>query len=585
MRKWVESLWPVMIVWMVTLWVFGGVLQNGFVQDDWEQIAENPDMMRRASVAEWFGGKSLFGDNGSEEVKHVYYKPVLGIWWWLNYWVWGGPSEVGFHLGSLCLHLVNVGLVYWVVNQVNRARLKKVGLSFRAQQSRVEKPHSTNANMGKEIPPLATLGRNDKGLFGSLGLAFWVAMVWGVHPGNVESVAYVSAGQELLFSLFGLVGLLMVVGRKRWRVRVGVSEKKWVWLVGLMWLLAALAKEPGLLVGLVGVLYLCCVEQAGDWKRHAKVLVGVWVVYVVMRVGVAGIGFVNRVWALPLPNATPWQQKLTVVYVLFRHIQLAFFPRDLIVGDYTVVEGLSGEWWGYMAGVVGLVGVMGYLVWRTRDRVLGWLLGWWVVATAIVSNIVMLDVTFADRWVYWPLVPMIWFWGRVVCRYQKSNVKNQNGKSRWSTWTMRVVLIALVVALGTRSWFGVRMWRDELSLARRAVEYDVGGFTMANSLGWELYKLGRVEEGKKWMEKAVEMNPDWWVTYNNLGVYYHEKGEFEKAEEMYLTAIEKGDLVLAWANLARLYRLVGDGRWRAVFETALEKYPRNQVLLEMKKGI
>jgi len=185
-----------------------------------------------------------------------------------------------------------------------------------------------------------------------------------------------------------------------------------------------------------------------------------------------------------------------------------------------------------------------------------------LVSVVLVSNVVALDMTFAERWVYWPLVAVVWLVVLEVSRWRRG---------KW-------LLVLVVVAMGIRVNLRLPEWKNDLSLARADAAKGQGAYDMANNLGWELYRLGQREEGKRWLEKSIEMNPEWWVAYNNLGVYYHERGDWEQAEKMYLTSIDKGNYVLAWANLVKLYGIQGDERWMGVLERALADYPNNQEL-------
>lgn len=491
--------------------------QNGFVWDDHSVVEENQTIRSLGGVVEVFGGKSLFEDEGAVEFKHIYYKPMLGVWWIVNYQLLGGANPGGFHVMQLGMHLVNVAIVYGLVKAVG----EKLG----------------ERKLGQWI-------------------GFWVALVWGIHPANSESVVYVAAGQEPLYMGFGLVGLWLLVERRRWKL-----TKYW-WWVGVAWLLSLLAKESGIVMGLVGVSYVWLFEKK-EWKKATRVLAGVWVVYGFLRVVVGQVGLGQVVEAIPIQRASVGERLLTVVYVVFSQLRVIFFPKDLWIGNHVVVSQIDHEWVGMLVVVLMIWGAMAWMAWRKRDKLLIWLLVWYVVATAIVSQVVALDVTFAERWVYGPSLPMIWFWVWVGREYVAKY------------WWVAAVLVAV---LGWRTWDRVGDWKNELSLAQADIVHSDAGFDVANNLGWELYKVGKEEEAVEWLLVSVAKNPYWWGHYNNLGVIEHNRGNVEKAEEWYLQSIERGNFVRAWENLALLYRANGDGRWREVAREGLTYYPENEKL-------
>jgi tetratricopeptide (TPR) repeat protein len=54
------------------------------------------------------------------------------------------------------------------------------------------------------------------------------------------------------------------------------------------------------------------------------------------------------------------------------------------------------------------------------------------------------------------------------------------------------------------------------------------------NLGYALIQLGELEEGKEWLDKAMETeNNDVAYTYRNLALYYQAKGTIKKAEEYF----------------------------------------------------
>lgn len=55
-----------------------------------------------------------------------------------------------------------------------------------------------------------------------------------------------------------------------------------------------------------------------------------------------------------------------------------------------------------------------------------------------------------------------------------------------------------------------------------------------DNLGYALIQLGELEDGKEWLDKAMETeNNDVAYTYRNLALYYQAKGDINKAEEYF----------------------------------------------------
>jgi Tfp pilus assembly protein PilF len=60
-----------------------------------------------------------------------------------------------------------------------------------------------------------------------------------------------------------------------------------------------------------------------------------------------------------------------------------------------------------------------------------------------------------------------------------------------------------------------------------------------DNLGYALIQLGELEEGKEWLDKAMETeNNDFGYTYRNFALYYQAKGDMNKAEDYFKKSFE-----------------------------------------------
>ncbi len=70
-----------------------------------------------------------------------------------------------------------------------------------------------------------------------------------------------------------------------------------------------------------------------------------------------------------------------------------------------------------------------------------------------------------------------------------------------------------------------------------------------------LKKSGNTAEAEKNYLKAIELNPEFWQAYYNLGILYHETGKFKLAVDCYKKSIQlKSDFYLSHYNLGSAYR-------------------------------
>jgi len=210
-------------------------------------------------------------------------------------------------------------------------------------------------------------------------------------------------------------------------------------------------------------------------------------------------------------------------------------------------------------------------------RVAWFFLLWLLVAIGIVSNVYPLDMTYAERWSYMPMLAGFSWLVVVISQIQYSNNKLQM-MGKWQ----RMGLLILFVGLVGRTVARELDWHDGLRLYGHDIVYANNSFDLENNYGVELMRAGRMEEAKVHFEKSMELSPRWWTPPNNLGVVYQRLGEMEQAKELYQTSIENGDYFLAYENLATVLAIEGNASESAqVVEAGLKRFPYNQTLLQI----
>ncbi len=72
--------------------------------------------------------------------------------------------------------------------------------------------------------------------------------------------------------------------------------------------------------------------------------------------------------------------------------------------------------------------------------------------------------------------------------------------------------------------------------------------------GYELQKEGDLEGAFSYYQKAIYLDPNYVVVYNDIGILYESAGDIEHAKEMYLRAIDVAPTYPnSYSNLALIY--------------------------------
>ncbi len=522
---------PVSIV-LLTFIAFFPALQNGFV--DWDDDAnffENPFYRGLA----WNNLRWMF--------TNVYlsnYRPLTWLTFGFDYLLWG-MNPFGYHLTSLILHGINAALFYFIALRLLSLIRFTPGAS-------------------KEVSLRVAAG--------------FAALLFSIHPLRVEPVAWVSARNHLLSSLFYLWTILCYL---RATECVKGSVRRWGWLTAavIIYGLSLLSQLSGITLPFVLLLL--------D-------------VYPLKRLGEGGSGKwfgpeARRVWWEKLPFLLlALGGGLFAMFakheVLFSFEELGVLPRlaqalyELaFYGWKTVIPlGLSPlyqlpfhfdpwDWPFLVSGLVILAVSIGLFAARHRWPAA---LGGWVYYVVIVIPYVLLipalgsvengpQVT-ADRYTYLSSLPWAVLAGASVLYWQ---VWLSERGSLGTVLLGSTPIVVLVVALMGLTWRQTQVWHDPEALWRHAVAVtDNSHFRSMGAhynLGNVLRKQGKPEEAAEHYRQSLILNPLYPETHNNLGLVLAQEKDFDGAREQFHEAIRlRPSYSEARSNLGNVLTIQGD---------------------------
>ena len=213
-RQWLRCLLLALIGFVVRL----PALQGQPIWDDDYLTKGNPFIKSPLFVFEVFR-HHLFPESYS-----AHYRPVQNISYIADYLLWNG-NFYGFHLSSLLFHVAAGVLVYLLLHKLFRGLVNTSAGSFAS------------------------------GYEGTFSwFAFFVALLWIVHPVHSAAIDYVSGRADSLGVFFGCLAWLLFIKARTFQVR----WFRWltfvaVWIIGL---LALGSRESACLWPLLFLLYL-----------------------------------------------------------------------------------------------------------------------------------------------------------------------------------------------------------------------------------------------------------------------------------------------------------------------------------------
>lgn len=428
--------------------------------------------------------------------------------------------------------------------------------------------------------------------------AFWtsavVAALFGVHPLQVESVAWITERKNLVSTLFALLTLLAYVKYTQQR------SKRWYWAAIGAFILALMSKPAVVTIPCVmllmdvwplrrAALFNTAGRFAPSQLLQSKLLFLEKIPFLALSVG-SGILTITAHLDLGTlnPEAAPPVSlnygNIVVSYV--EYIRKFLWPVDLAV-FYPFRTTLTFQDVAASLAIIALITVAVLLQLRRRSFLaVGWF--WFVGVMLPMTGVVQVGTqAMADRFMYVPIIGLL----IMVCLTAREALA-------YSVYRIPVAAVGTVLVLGTCMVFSriqLSYWKNDLTLFEHArhvtkdnyLAYNVVGHMLLRegavdaamtsfqaalaiqpafadphvSIGSLNLSKGRLQEAAKEFEEALRTRPRYYEARLGLAVTYQRLGNIDAAITNYEETVRlKPDLAAAHRGLADL--LLAKGRFR-----------------------
>jgi len=539
------------IIIIIGLCLYFYSLFGKFLWDDEEQIVNNSYIHSISNIPEFFLG-STFNTGGAGSLTGIYYKPLLITLFSVIYSIFGNNSFF-FHLFQLSLHIINSVCIFIIFN------------------------YFFNKIIIKEIKYLKRFG---------IWISFFGAILFLVHPINVESVVYISASQEVLFFTFGIMSFMFLILNKE-NIKVFNVEFNSYLLSGIFVLFAFLSKETGILFFIINIMYIF-VFQKDRFKKFIYYFVSTLSIYIILRFFIARIGLRGK-GITPIMQLSFFERLINIPKVIFFYFKTFFYPRYLLISQNWIVEKINmKDFYIPFIIIITIFSILIYMIFyfyrnklfnKCFIKLYTFFLIWFIVGIGLHIQIIPLDMTVADRWFYFPIVGLIFILILITSFliYKFRNViKNIEIISF-------IIITFLLTIFSCRTLLRTFDWSSGLTLYQNDIKYNKNAYDLENNYGVELIRKNKVEDAKFHFEKSTKLKSDWWVNWNNLGVCYEREDDYEKALEYYKKSMQNADYYLAYENYTGLLINLKRNEEAKKFleEEALVKFPYNNNLSNM----
>ena len=388
-----------------------------------------------------------------------------------------------------------------------------------------------------------------RAMTGRMWVSAFAALLFGVHPMHVQSVAWISERKDVLSTCFWLLTLLAYH-------RYTNDRTRRTYALSLAAFVLALATKP-MVVTLPFVLLLLDFWPLRriDFERplrENRVYLVEKAPFFALSLVICAVtlfaqwkgGAVRSFEEVPLGLRL---ENVPIAYVYY--IQKLLWPTSLAV----LYPLRSSPIWevGFSLALLGGITFLGF---RLRRRcpwlAVGWL--WYLGILVPVIGIVHVgEHAYADRYTYVPYIGLflIVAWGSAEFVPRRASARVALG------------LAALLVIGGSMAAARIeaRYWMDDERLFRRALAVTEGNSLAHNNLGTALLRQGRVDEAAEHFSASLRIRPDYDLANVNLGIAKGTKGEIAAAMEIFEEVLERDPAnVLAHTNLGVAYITQGD---------------------------
>lgn len=494
---WLMTWRPYFIIFILAFLLYGQTLFFNYTYlDDSTLILDKYEVLSNfKNVPTLFSTDAFFSGN------KLYYRPLLNLSFMLDAQV-GGQQPFIYHLDDIFLHIIAVALIFLF--------LKKI---------RIKTP-----------------------------LAFWLSLLFLVHPALTQAVAWLPGRNDSLVTIFVLLAFFVFQ-------RFSRSGRLSAYLGYLaLFFLALLTKETAVLLPVLIIIYSWTLGRDDKLSNRDR-----WL----LIFGSLAVGFV---WFLLRELALDGGKigLAAALASIIKNLPDAFIMSGKMILPFNLavlpVTADSSFW----LSLIGWPLIISALIFSRQKRGAYLLFGAaWFLIFFLPPFLISSDAPyFLEHRLYLPLIGFLMILGEI------NWLKNLNWQSRRVIGGAAIILMFLAILTFAHS----RHFRNPLVFWQSAVKESPHSPLAQRNLGVMEYFSGDLLKAAANYRQALILNPNEPMAHNNLGVIYlAQKNSKAAAEEFQAELAVNPNYDKALLNLGDLYYSAGDTTQAASYWQAAER--------------
>ncbi len=339
------------------------------------------------------------------------------------------------------------------------------------------------------------------------------AALFAVHPLLTESVTWISGGPYSQYTFFFLLSFLLYILFRRNKLQ------RYYWLSLGTFLVGLLSSNRVLTLSLVFLVYEWAMGDVRvNWRRLLPYfsLSIFWGLAYLFQIG----GRSTNLAEMTFSSGGTFNPFIQIPFAITSYLELIFYPLELTFYHSDLkLNGLriAEKWLGLVLLLVGM-----WVSFRLNRKLFFWLT-FFVISLLITLTPFKISQIVAERYVYLGTIGIL-----VVGSYFLDKLISIK-----ETKVVGFLLVGLLVlGLGIRTIYRNTDWKDTDTLMLATVATTPESPRAQNNVGAYYYNLGDLQKAEEHFKAAIANNPRFLDAYRNLVIMYSKNGEKEKAVQL-----------------------------------------------------
>ncbi len=378
-----------------------------------------------------------------------------------------------------------------------------------------------------------------------LSVAFFATAIYVFHPIHTEVVANIKSRDELFASIF-------LLGSLWYFIQALINRKKGAYLFAFLLYVFALFSKESAITYFAVIPLLLWIHPSVKIKQllmpsAAMLLLSIsfyglhsYIISSMDRPVDAGLfELLNN----PIVGVNdPSIRYGTAFYLQVLYLTKLLFPVELLHDySYNLIPTISLGTAKGISGLLIIIGLVGSAIYGVIKRnLLGIMAAFYLLGIAVVSQLIIpIGALFAERFLF---VPSMAFCVVIAFILNLLLAKKQI--------VLNITLAVILFLFGIKTVDRNGDWKNNQTLyaadivaggASARINYNYGSTLtqLGNSVRDKVKKQAYYRESAIYLQKAIEIYPEYWDAYNNLGLVYKNNNQLDLAENVFDLLLKK----------------------------------------------